>query len=67
MSDADHSPEWELAISDGERLLEAIERVTRLVVDIDLLGVEDIVREALIGHLTGALFVTVARPAVGNG
>jgi hypothetical protein len=50
-------------IVDGDRLLERLDTTIRLVVDLDLPDLSDEERERLVGHLTGATFVTATRIA----
>ena len=45
----------------GDELLERLDRTIRLVVEQDLPDLPDADREVLIGHLTGAVFVTLPR------
>jgi hypothetical protein len=48
---------------DGDRLLERLDATIRFIVDVDLPDLSDEDRERLIGHLTGATFVTATRPS----
>jgi hypothetical protein len=47
------------AVSDGDRLLAAIEDVVRFIVGLDLPQLPDDETEQLVGHLTGAVFIRV--------
>lgn len=49
----------EPTITDGDRLLFAIDKTARYIVELDLPDLEEFDRESLIGHLTGAIFVVV--------
>jgi len=51
-------PETDLGLS-GARLLDRIDEAVRFIVDLDMPEVPDEDRERLIGHLTGALFVSL--------
>lgn len=46
-------------MSDGDRLLTAIEDIVRYIVGIDLPQLPDDETESLVGHLTGAVFIRV--------
>jgi hypothetical protein len=46
-------------VSDGDRLLTAIEDIVRYIVGIDLPQLPDDETESLVGHLTGAVFIRV--------
>lgn len=46
----------------GDELLERLDGVIRHIVEIDLPDLPDDEREVLIGHLTGAVFVSLPRP-----
>jgi hypothetical protein len=46
-------------VSDGDRLLAAIEDIVRYIVGLDLPSLPDDERESLVGHLTGAVFIRV--------
>jgi hypothetical protein len=46
-------------VSDGDRLLTAIEDIVRYIVSIDLPQLPDDETESLVGHLTGAVFIRV--------
>jgi hypothetical protein len=45
--------------TDGDRLLVTIDEVARYIVGVDLPDLPDTQAEALVGHLTGALFVRI--------
>jgi hypothetical protein len=47
----------------GEELLERIDRTVRMIVELDQPDLSEDDRETLIGHLTGAVFVTVSKPS----
>jgi hypothetical protein len=46
-------------VSDGDRLLAAIEDIVRYIVGLDLPQLPDDETESLVGHLTGAVFIRV--------
>jgi hypothetical protein len=46
-------------VSDGDRLLAAIDEIVRFIVGLDLPQLPDDERESLVGHLTGAVFIRV--------
>jgi hypothetical protein len=48
-----------VTVSDGDRLLTAIEDIVRYIVGIDLPQLPDDETESLVGHLTGAVFIRV--------
>lgn len=45
----------------GDKLIDELDAIIRLVVRLDLPELSDDDRESLIGHLTGAIFVTLPR------
>ena len=45
-------------VRNGDELLARLDSTIRLVVDLDLPDIRPAAREQLVGHLTGAVFVT---------
>jgi hypothetical protein len=46
---------------EGDKLLDELDSTIRLVIGLDLPGLTEHEREVVVGHLTGAIFVTLPR------